>query len=263
MLKHIFRFLVKILPDTMRKAIIREAGGTLSSEDLGDCMRQLAQARSESLAPADALRFLFRLDGLLYALQGRHSVRYGNGVHSKKRHTKYHDFFINRIKKSEQVLDVGCGSGLLAFELGEKVGGEVLAIDLNPENIAQARQRSELANVEYRVGDILEYADDKPFDVVILSNVLEHLPDRVEFLRRLITVTGTERLLLRVPLFERDWRVPLKKELRVEWRLDPTHETEYSQESFSRELTAAGLTIAYQETRWGEIWAEAVPVLPK
>ena len=64
------------------------------------------------------------------------------------------------------------------------------------------------------------------------------------------------RFLIRVPVFERDWRVPLKRELGVEWRLDPTHETEYTLESFEKEMAAAGLRITYQEVRWGEIWAE-------
>lgn len=51
----------------------------------------------------------------------------------------------------------------------------------------------------------------------------------------------------------------LKRELGVEWRLDPTHETEYTLESFAEELAAASLRITHQEVRWGEIWAEAIP----
>jgi hypothetical protein len=65
-----------------------------------------------------------------------------------------------------------------------------------------------------------------------------------------------------VPVFERHWSVPLKRELGAEWRLDPTHKTEYTLETFSEEMAAAGLRILYQEVRWGEIWAEAVPGAP-
>jgi hypothetical protein len=61
-----------------------------------------------------------------------------------------------------------------------------------------------------------------------------------------------------VPLFERDWRVPLKQELGIDYRLDPTHCTEYTLESFASEMKDAGLKVTYQEVRWGEIWAEAV-----
>jgi len=86
--------------------------------------------------------------------------------------------------------------------------------------------------------------------------VLEHLPKRPQFLKKVEQSVHAGRFLIRVPLFERDWRVPLKKELGVEWRLDLTHEIEYTQESFTQEITEADMHIVYQETRWGEIWAE-------
>jgi len=64
---------------------------------------------------------------------------------------------------------------------------------------------------------------------------------------------------LSVPLFDRDCLVPLSKELGLEWRLDKTHETEYTQESFDAEMTAAGLRVAHWGIRWGAIWAEVKP----
>ena len=99
---------------------------------------------------------------------------------------------------------------------------------------------------------------NQKFDVVILSNVLEHLPDRPQFLRKVKQSVHARRFLIRVPLFDREWRVPLKRELGVEWRLDFTHETEYTQESFVQDITEAQMHITYQETRWSEIWAEVV-----
>ncbi len=78
-----------------------------------------------------------------------------------------------------------------------------------------------------------------------------------EFLRGIVETMRPSRLLLRVPVFERDWRVPLKQELGIDYRLDSTHYTEYTLESFSSELEEAGLRVTHQEVRWGEIWAEA------
>ncbi len=100
-----------------------------------------------------------------------------------------------------------------------------------------------------------------PFDAVILSNVLEHLPNRSQFLREMVERLRPSRILLRVPVFERDWRVPLKQELGIDYRLDPTHLAEYTLESFAAEMADAGLDVIHQEARWGEIWAEAVPRL--
>ena len=100
---------------------------------------------------------------------------------------------------------------------------------------------------------------DGAFDTIILSNVLEHLPNRSQFLRETVERIRPSRILLRVPVFERDWRVPLKQELGIDYRLDDTHLTEYTLESFAAEMAAAGLLVIHQEVRWGEIWAEAVP----
>jgi ubiquinone/menaquinone biosynthesis C-methylase UbiE len=223
-------------------------------------LAEIAAERANSLPPDKGLKFLFGLDEKLYPVQGWLSVAYDGGVHTKHRHTRYHDFFVNRIHEGERVLDVGCGIGALAIDIAVKSEAFVVGIDLEAKNIAQAKQRFAHPNIDYMVGDATEQALDGPFDVAVLSNVLEHIEKRVEFLRGLIRRATPGRVLLRVPMFERDWRVPLKKELGIEFRLDPTHWTEYTPESFVEELASAGLQIKEQEFRWGEIWAEAVPV---
>ncbi len=231
----------------------------LPTPQLASLIYQLAARRVAALPVDEALRFLFRLDTGFYRLQKRQAVRYGSGIHTKHRHTRYHNFFVGRIRAGERVLDIGCGIGAVAYDVAEKAGAQVVGIDLSPDNIAHARQRYAHPEIEYRVGDALQEFPNGPFDVVILSNVLEHLPERPAFLRRVQETLRPSRFLIRVPLFERDWRVPLRRELGVEWRLDLTHETEYTLESFAEEMAAAGLTITHQEVRWGEIWAEAVP----
>jgi SAM-dependent methyltransferase len=216
----------------------------------------LVKERMDRLPADEALRFLFRLDSRLYALQGQKAVEYGDGLHTKHRHIGYHEFFVSRIHRGERVLDVGCGVGAVAYDVAEKAGAHVVAIDLNPKAVAEARDRYSHPRVEYRVGNVLDDALDGNFDVVILSNILEHLQERRGFLRRLKEVAKPSRVLIRVPLFERDWRVPLKRELGVEWRLDATHEIEYTLESFDEELASAELLVSHREIRWGEIWAE-------
>jgi ubiquinone/menaquinone biosynthesis C-methylase UbiE len=215
--------------------------------------------RADSLPAEEALRFLFRLDNELYRLQGQKAVEYGGGVHTKHRHTRYHDFFVGRVQPGERVLDIGSGIGVVAHHIAEKAGARVVAIDINSSNIEQARRRYPHPGVEYRVGDALKETLKGPFDVIILSNVLHHLADRTAFLRALQAKVRPSRFLIREVVFERDWRVPLKRELGVQWREDPTHATEYTLQSFAKELREAGLRITHQETRWGEIWAEAVP----
>lgn len=232
----------------------------LNREQLIVLVERLVAYRARRISPDDALRMLFDLDNRLYALQGEMSVRYGNGVHTKHRHTRYHDFFCDRVQDGKRVLDLGCGFGAVAHKVATICRADVVAIDLNFANIAKARELFSHPRVSYIVGDALELTPNGTFDFVILSNVLEHLTDRVQFLTRLMEVVGPARLLIRVPCFDRDWRVPLKRELGSEWRLDPTHETEYTLESFAAETGAAGLRFSHLEVRWGEIWSELCPI---
>jgi SAM-dependent methyltransferase len=246
---------MRILPSVLLRITLR-ALCALPLRWFEALLSRAIQERSLRLSPAEALRFLFRLEARLYEFEGGQSVRYGGGLHTKHRHTRYHDFFVRRISSDERVLDVGCGIGALAYDIAVEAGAHVVGVDLEERSIEAARARFAHPRVEYHHGDALADIPRGAHDVIVLSNVLEHLPERAQFLRRLVAATGARRFLIRVPLFERDWRVPLRRELGVEWRLDPTHETEYTLESFAAEVAEASLVIQHQEVRWGEIWAE-------
>lgn len=213
-----------------------------------------------NLFPSEkVLKLLFRLDRWLYFLEGQIASAYGNGIHPKHRLMHYHDFFVSRILPGERVLDIGSNNGAVSFDVAEKAKAYVVGIEINPTNVALAKKLHPHPQIEYRLGNVLTDLAEEHFDAVILSNVLEHLPERPTLLRKIQQLTHPSRILIRVPLFERDWRVPLKRELGVEWRLDPSHEIEYTLEAFSDEMAAAGLKITHIEVRWGEIWAETTP----
>jgi len=80
-----------------------------------------------------------------------------------------------------QVLDVGCGGGILA-EAMAKQGAEVLGIDLATKSLKVAQlhaPESGLANVAYREVAVEALAAERPasFDVVTCMEMLEHVPD--------------------------------------------------------------------------------------
>jgi hypothetical protein len=56
-------------------------------------------------------------------------------------------------------------------------------------------------------------------------------------------------------MFERDWQVPLKKELGIPYTLDPTHQIEYTEDEFKEEIYNAGFKIKELCINWGEFWA--------
>lgn len=210
--------------------------------------------------PEKKVRFLLELDNRLYQLQGRASVEYGGGFHTKHRHTCYHKFFIENVRRGESVLDVGCGNGLLSKKIAEGVPDtRVLGLDVDESNIEFARAHHQRPNLTFILGDATKGLPSQRFDVIILSNILEHLDDRKAFLEALVREQKPKRLILRVPCLERDWRVPLKKELGIDYRLDKTHRIEYTQEEFRDELEGAGLKPKSMQSRWGEIWCVAEP----
>jgi hypothetical protein len=60
-------------------------------------------------------------------------------------------------------------------------------------------------------------------------------------------------------MYDREWMVPMKDELGVEYMLDAGHEIEYTLDCLFRELSEAGLKPERWEIKWGEIWCVAVP----
>jgi SAM-dependent methyltransferase len=206
------------------------------------------------LGAAILLRLLLRLDNLLYRWTSRAAVAYGGGRHPKHRLTGYHEFFTTRVRPGDRVLDVGCGEGALARDLLRVPGVTVTGVDHDGAALHAARA----GGVDARLTFVEADARRPPagdYTVVILSNVLEHLEDRPAFLRAIVARTGAGRVLIRVPLFERDWRVPLKRELGVDHRLDADHKTEHTLADFEREVAAGGLVLEECRVRWGEIWA--------
>lgn len=220
----------------------------------------IAAARSRGLPPDEGLRFLFSIQARLDNALAVAAARYGQGVHPKHRLMRYHDFFVERVAAGQRVLDVGCGNGFLANRIADVAGATVVGVDVIAANVEKARRLHAHVRATFVEGDILRDVPPGGFDVVAMSNVLEHLPERPALLRRLAAETGARRFLIRVPNFERDWTIPLKKELGIDWRSDSTHETEHTPAEFHAELRAAGLVAASCELRWGEIWADVVPL---
>ena len=223
---------------------------------LQETIVELMRRKADSLTPFEALTFLLGIDSQLYFLSGNNSIRYGDGMHTKHRHINYHQFFMNNIKSGEKVLDIGCSSGELTSDIAKAAApGLVYGIEIDPEKAERAKAKYQMPNLKFVAGDATKDLPGEHFDVVTMSNVLEHIEKRVEILRTLNEKYQPKRFLIRVPMFERDWRVPLKRELGLDYRLDETHYIEYTRETFTDEITQAGLKIDSIDMRWGEIWA--------
>ncbi len=88
------------------------------------------------------------------------------------------------LNASTRVLDVGCGNG---FTCGEflKRGCRVVGIDLSEQGIARARASHPTGRFEILPADdrILENLAEPPFDIVVSTEVVEHLYDPRSYAR--------------------------------------------------------------------------------
>jgi SAM-dependent methyltransferase len=94
-----------------------------------------------------------------------------------------------RIGPGQRVLDVACGTGVLACAAAERAGadGQVVGLDPNPEMLAVARPKS--ARIEWRAGcaESLPFTDDS-FDAVVSQFGLMFFEDRVAALSEMMRV---------------------------------------------------------------------------
>ena len=217
---------------------------------------QLVLTAASNAAPADALRDLLILDADLTGAIDLEALRYDGGVHVKHRLMRYHDFFVARLSRDERVLDIGCGYGAVAHSMASRAGAVVTGLDMDPANVRMARERFTCEGLTFAEGEAPRTLPDGPFDVVVMSNVLEHIEHRVAFLGEVQRRLRPARWLIRVPMFDRDWRPALRKELGLFPYGDPTHFTEYTRESFEREMADVNFAIRHLQINWGEIWAE-------
>jgi len=211
--------------------------------------------------PEDALRRQFQILDMAEKVISERAMALGGGVHPKHRLTRYHDFFVDNIAPNSAVVDIGCGYGALARSIATRVdGAKVTGIDSDAPRLTQAQQSDNPDNLTFVLGDALQDLPAGRWDVMVLSNVWEHIESRVEFMRGLLAKVQPKHVLIRVPVFERSWHLPMRKELGIGYFSDTTHYIEHTLAEFADETARAGLKVEQQDIRWGEIWAVCKPV---
>lgn len=206
-------------------------------------------------------RFVMELDGRIDEVENLAAMDLGGGLHPKHHLMRYHEFFVERIRPGERVLDLGCGYAAVAASIAERAQADVTGMDWSEANLAQGRAMAEARGLAPRLklvrGDITKDRAEGVFDVVVMSNVLEHLAGREGLLSTYRQWYRPRALLVRVPAIDRDWQTAWKRELGVDHRCDDTHETEYTEAQLRQELAAAGWKVTELISRWGEYWAVA------
>jgi ubiquinone/menaquinone biosynthesis C-methylase UbiE len=112
--------------------------------------------------------------------------------------TQFEKRFVNRRKKAEHninkirtaldkidsgkinnVLEIGCGIGLVSAYLASELGVHVYATDFDPDEIKLAQQlNTEKETLHFKVEDASKLSfPENSFDLVISQNVFHHIPD--------------------------------------------------------------------------------------
>jgi ubiquinone/menaquinone biosynthesis C-methylase UbiE len=109
-----------------------------------------------------------------------------------------------KLQRGERVLDVACGTGVVARVAAERVGdsGRVVGVDINSGMLAVARSLPAVsgASIDWREASVLALPfPDAAFDVVLCQLGLQFFPNRADALREIRRVLVREgRLALNV-----------------------------------------------------------------
>ncbi len=103
-----------------------------------------------------------------------------------------------------RVLEIGCGVGDLLASLKPSRG---VGVDFSPEMVKFAKQRH--PDLEFHVADALEFSSSEKFDYIVLSDLVNDLPDVQAVLEQLQKVSTSNTRLV-VNFFNNLWRPMLQ-----------------------------------------------------
>ena len=138
--------------------------------------------------------------------------------------------------KNFEILDIGCGGGLLSEPLA-RLGAEVVGIDASKKNIDIAKHHLKKSNlkIEYYDKSPENFKYEKKFDVILNMEIVEHVEDIPKFINQsakllknnglmfiatlnqtlksyVFAIIGAEYILRWLPIGTHDWNKFVKPE---------------------------------------------------
>lgn len=197
-------------------------------------------------------------------------------------HRKKLDFFLRSLDAFRtrrdltaadiSVLEVGCSNGRnVSLPLAEQ-GYRVTGVDLHGPSIAYAQAQTGLANARFLCMDFFDFGSDDRFDVIVLSDILEHVTDPGRILavalehlapagmvlvcipngygpyeneQRLLRATGLDRLLA-AAIRSAKRLLGRRPERQTEYNYDSGHIQFFHLDDFRSLVASAGLCIDEQ-----------------
>lgn len=139
-----------------------------------------------------------------------------NQTYEKKHHNLEEDYcwfkarrdiiinLLEKYPKNSKILDIGCSSGILIKSLNKRDFYNIYGIDISEEAI-KICENKKIKNISLMKGEKLDFKNEE-FDIIIASDVLEHIKDEkgaIKEWRRVLKEGGV--LIIFAPAFNFLW----------------------------------------------------------
>jgi 2-polyprenyl-3-methyl-5-hydroxy-6-metoxy-1,4-benzoquinol methylase len=99
----------------------------------------------------------------------------------------------NENKKTLRVLDIGCGTGQLTKIIAMQCNCIITAIDIDKESLKIAEESlKDLGNVEFKQTQIEDFKAEGKYDLVIMTQVLDHINNPKKILQQCNLILNDE-----------------------------------------------------------------------
>lgn len=127
---------------------------------------------------------------------------------------------------NKNVLDIAGGSGYGTYLLGTKGNAQkVTSVDLDVEAVKYANIKYHNDNIERKVGNAIEYVEEKTYDLVVSFETVEHLNNYEKFIHNIHqSLKENGELIISTPITSQTTTTPFNKYHVIEWSFDDFQE---------------------------------------
>jgi len=142
---------------------------------------------------------------------------------------KIPDLLKKIIKKSEKIIDLGCGYGNIIQAIKKRYPKKkIIGVDISPVRIKFLKEK--YSKDKFLCRDVVNTKLKKDFfDLIISTQVIEHLKDDKKFINEIGRIMKKGGYVYISSVIKKPWAV-YKYRNKGKFVLDPTHEKEYKHE---------------------------------
>lgn len=195
-------------------------------------------------------KFFLNCEWIFDRLSHEYSFKILNiDTHPVRVYTK--KYLLSKIEKKMNVLDLGCHEGKMSNYLADHTK-MVVGIDNNKEAIQFAQKQFKKDNLQFVHADALDFlkTTKEKFDVLILSHILEHLDEPMQFLN--VFAPFFQYIYIELPDFDKTNLNNYRKLLNMNLiYTDMDHVSEFDRDELDDILKQCGLKIEEASHRYG------------